>query len=223
MRITALSVGIFLASLLGCSDGSVRPATPSGFTDVAVTPDATDASEVASTDALDVTTAADASVDSDAPIDALDASNADAPDASDVFVVRLPDGGATCHAVVNDSPEVVITAGAGAPPEPRGGVIVSGHYHLRGFEVFGSMETVGTRSFQTADIGDGVFLLAARTAAGDTRWSSTYTLSGTDMSISRVCPSRDTQGTIGYTATTTTVTFITTTPTLTTVVRYERQ
>jgi hypothetical protein len=226
---------------IGCSDVNGRAVDS---TDSAVTPDLTDvadvadASDVARTidapdatpspdvpDAPDVTDVPDVT---DAGLDGGDVADASGADASDAFVVRVPDGATidgavVCHAIINDAPEVVVTAGVGAPPAPRGGVIVSGHYHLRGFEVFGDTGLAGTRSFQTADIGDGVLLLAARTTAGDTRWASTYTLAASTMFIGRVCPMGMTPTPIGYTATPSTVTFVTAMTGQTIVTRYERQ
>lgn len=217
---------------VGCSDVGGRVVDSAVTADLT---DATDAPDIARTlDAPDVTPipdapdATDASDASETGLDGGDVADASGPAASDAFVVRVPDGAtldgaAVCHAVLNDAPEVVVTAGVGAPPEPRGGVIVSGHYHLRGFEVFGDTGLVGTRSFQTADIGDGVLLVAARTTGGDTRWASTYTLAASTMFIGRVCPMGMTPTPIGYTATPDTVTFVTAMTGRTIVSRYERQ
>lgn len=143
------------------------------------------------------------------------------------------DQGATCNTLSAAGPCVTTTISNGTPPTPAGGTIVAGTYNVTSQTVYGSADA-GTSSepYRETVAVSGVtptsltFALVQVSGTHTNRTSGTDTISGTTVSAMNSCPPPGDGGSqgaaLGYTATPTTVTLISSDNGVTTVIVFTK-
>jgi hypothetical protein len=125
-----------------------------------------------------------------------------------------PSDSGSCQDVPDDGMNIPYQAGTGTPPAAAGGTIASGTYTLTSEVTYSASEaglplsSLGTIRSTLIVLGSTVstYFFASVAGSGMTA-TSTFTTSGTNLTLVETCP--DTASTtVGYTATATTVAFI---------------